>query len=64
MSEPPMLCKDEHICQRCHQPTRCEAYVWSCPWINGDEDQMCAECMLAVEVEMREWEHEISGKVR
>lgn len=56
MAEPPMLCKDEHICQRCQQSTKCETYVWACPWINDDEDQMCVDCELMTAVEMWDFE--------
>lgn len=53
------MCKDtRHICHRCKKEVVCNLADWICPWVNDDEDDMCASCMLLTEMEMVEFEEE------
>lgn len=46
------FCNMVHTCHRCGRATWCGTYKWACPWLNGDEDQMCQDCLGEVAGEM------------
>lgn len=52
------LCIMDHECQRCHNITKCDTYIWACPWRHDDEDQMCNFCMGQVADEMEAYQAE------
>lgn len=52
------LCTWDHECHSCHKGCKCNTYVWACPWRNGDEDQMCIDCLEHEANDIEEWDED------
>ena len=55
------FCEQPHECMRCHKTTSCRTYLWACPWLNGDKDQVCDDCWNMTAEEMEAFMKKLEG---
>jgi hypothetical protein len=52
-------CQIVHRCCACDKLYKCEVYDWECIQSNNNDEDMCPECVDAIEADLREWDEQL-----